>query len=114
MINLVRNVGSAVGVSLTTTVLSSSTQVNYNQLAEHASPFNRALGQNAASLMLGPKLPFGAENLSNMILGQSLIISYENTFLFMFYASLPVLAVILTLKKTNLLTAGQAPQMEAE
>ncbi|HEY2034219.1 MAG TPA: DHA2 family efflux MFS transporter permease subunit [Rhizomicrobium sp.] len=108
MLNLVRNVGSAVGVSLTTTVLSSSTQVNYNQLAEHASPFNRALAQNAPSLMLGPQLPFGAENLSGIILQQSMIISYANTFLFMFYASLPVLAVILTLKKTNLLTAGQS------
>jgi MFS transporter, DHA2 family, multidrug resistance protein len=112
MLNLMRNVGSAVGVSLTTTVLSSSTQVNYNQLAEHASPFNRALGQNAASLMLGPQMPFGAENLSNIILQQSLIISYANTFLFMFYASLPVLFVILTLRKTNLLTAGQTVQQQ--
>jgi DHA2 family multidrug resistance protein len=112
ILNLVRNVGSAVGVSLTTTVLSSSTQINYNQLAEHASPFNRALGQNAASLMLGPQMPFGAENLSNIILQQSLIISYQNTFLFMFYASLPVLFVILTLRKVNLLTAGQPDQQQ--
>jgi DHA2 family multidrug resistance protein len=114
ILNLVRNVGSAIGVSLTTTVLSSSTQTNYNQLAEFASPFNRALSQNAPSLMLGPQLPFGAQALSGIIEQQSQIISYGNTFLFMFYASLPVLAVILTLRKTNLLTAGQAPQMEAE
>jgi hypothetical protein len=72
------------------------------------------LGQNAASLMLGPQMPFGAQNLSGVIQQQSAIISYGNTFLFMFYASLPVLMVILTLKKTNLLTAGRAPQMEAE
>jgi hypothetical protein len=64
--------------------------------------------------MLGPQLPFGAQALSGIIEQQSQIISYGNTFLFMFYASLPVLAVILTLRKTNLLTAGQAPQMEAE
>jgi DHA2 family multidrug resistance protein len=118
ILNLVRNVGSAIGVSLTTTVLSSSVQVNYNQLAEHASPFNRALAQNAPSLLLGPQTPFGAQSLSGLITQQATIISYANTFLFMFYASLPVLLVILTLRKVNLLTAGkdvneQPSQMEA-
>jgi DHA2 family multidrug resistance protein len=116
ILNLIRNVGSAIGVSLTTTILTSSTQVNYNQLGENASPFNRALGQNAASLMLNPQLPLGAENLHGMILQQSLIISYADTFLFMFYASLPVLLVIVTLRKVNLLAPdGDTPpaQMEA-
>jgi DHA2 family multidrug resistance protein len=118
ILNLVRNVGSAIGVSLTTTVLSSSVQVNYNQLAEHASPFNRALGQNAPSLLLGPQTPFGAQAMSGLITQQATIISYANTFLFMFYASLPVLLIILTLRKVDLLKAGQAAkeqpsQMEA-
>jgi hypothetical protein len=105
-------VGSAIGVSISTTVLASSMQTMYNQLGQNATPFNRALGQNAASLMLNPQLPFGAENLHNVILQQSAIISYGNTFLFMFYASLPVLAVILTLKKTDLLAAGHAAERE--
>ncbi|HUB84589.1 MAG TPA: DHA2 family efflux MFS transporter permease subunit [Rhizomicrobium sp.] len=116
MLNLGRNVGSAIGVSLTTTVLSNSTQTVYSQLAENSSPFNRAFGMNAASLMLGPQTPFGAENLHRLILQQASIVAYSNTFLFMFYASLPVLAIILTLKKTNLLTAapGASPsRMEA-
>ena len=42
--NLMRNIGSAVGVSLTTTVLASSVQTIHSQLAHYASPFNRALG----------------------------------------------------------------------
>ncbi|MBS0274868.1 MAG: DHA2 family efflux MFS transporter permease subunit [Proteobacteria bacterium] len=112
VLNLTRNVGSAIGVSISTTVLADSMQTMYNQLGQNATPFNRALGQNAASLMLNPKLPFGAENLHGIILQQSAIISYGNTFLFMFYASLPVLAVILTLKKTDLLAAGHAAEQE--
>ncbi|MBS0276871.1 MAG: DHA2 family efflux MFS transporter permease subunit [Proteobacteria bacterium] len=112
ILNLVRNVGSAIGVSLTTTVLTNQTQVNYNQLGENATPFNRALSQNAPSLMLGPQLPFGAQNLHGIILEQSTIIAYTDTFLFMFYASLPVLLVILTLRKVNLLTAGQPGQQQ--
>jgi DHA2 family multidrug resistance protein len=116
VINLFRNVGSAIGVSLTTTVLTRTSQINYNQMAESASPFNRAFGQNAASMMLNPQLPFGAANLHMMVMQQSLVVSYSDTFLFMFYASLPVLFVIVMLKKVNLLTAGGQPspsQMEA-
>lgn len=116
VINLFRNVGSAIGVSLTTTVLTRTSQINYNQMAESASPFNRAFGQNAASMMLNPQMPFGAANLHMMVMQQSLIVSYSDTFLFMFYASLPVLFVIVMLKKVNLLTAGGQPspsQMEA-
>ncbi len=111
ILNLVRNVGSAVGVSVTTAVLGSSTQTMYSQLSENATPFNRALSQNAAGLMLGPQTPFGAQNLSGLILQQSTIIAYADTFLFMFYISLPVLLVILTLRKTQLLP-NAAPAQE--
>jgi len=47
-----------------------------------------------------------------MILEQSTVIAYTDTFLFMFYASLPVLLVILTLRKVNLLTAGQPGEQQ--
>ena len=101
VVNLARNVGSAVGVSLTTSVLASSTQIMYSQLAEHASPFNRALSQNAPSMLFNPQIPFGVQNLHGIILQQSSIIAYGNTFLFLFFASMPILLVILTLRKTS-------------
>ena len=44
--NLMRNIGSAVGVSLTTTILANSVQTIHAQLARYAAPFNRALGVN--------------------------------------------------------------------
>src|SRR6202050_3471725 len=84
IINLVRNVGSAIGVSVTTTVLTSSTQIMYAQLSAHASPFNRALGVNAPSLMLNPQIPLGATMLNGMVLQQASIAAYADVFLLMF------------------------------
>jgi DHA2 family multidrug resistance protein len=114
LLSLVRNMGAAIGVSLTATILARSTQTNYNQLATFASPFNRALGQNAASLMLGPQTPFGAANMSNLILQQSTIIAYANVFLFLFFISFPVLFVILGFRKQTVATAAAAPDTQME
>jgi DHA2 family multidrug resistance protein len=57
--NLMRNIGSAIGVSITTTVLSNSMQALHSQLAAHATPFNRALGVNGASMFFNPQIPSG-------------------------------------------------------
>lgn len=112
VLNLARNVGSAIGVSITTSVLTSSSQTVYSQLAAHASPFNRALSVNAPSMLLNPQMPLGAKFFDLMALQQSEIVAYSDTFLFMFYCSFPVLILILLLRKVDLLKAGR-PQVEA-
>jgi DHA2 family multidrug resistance protein len=111
-LSLIRNLGAAVGVSFTATLLTRSSQINYNQLAEHASPFNRALGQNAASLMMNTQIPFGVQTLNGLIVQQSTIIAYANVFLFLFFASIPVLGVILLFRKEDLLVSPGAPPIE--
>ncbi|MGD0863945.1 MAG: DHA2 family efflux MFS transporter permease subunit [Rhizomicrobium sp.] len=113
IINLVRNVGSAIGVSVTTTFLSNNTQIMYAQLSVHASPFNRALGVNAPSLFLNPQMPLGVSILHGMVLQQATIAAYADVFLLMFYISLPILILILFLQKTVLLPAA-APVNEME
>jgi MFS transporter, DHA2 family, multidrug resistance protein len=116
IINLIRNVGSAIGVSVTSTALAFSTQTMYSQLAAHASPFNRALGVNAPSLYLNPQLPFGVAMMNGVTLQQATIVAYSDVFLLMFYISLPILLLIMTLPKTVLLpaTAAAAPPSEME
>ncbi len=65
--NLMRNIGSAVGVSLTTAVLGGSAQIAHALLTGHATQFNRALGVNGPSMMMNPQIPFGLQNLNGMI-----------------------------------------------
>ena len=114
LINLIRNVGMAVGVSITTTVLASGVQIAHSQLAEHVTPFNRALSQNAPSLMWNPQLPFGLQQLNGVVEYNAQVIAYANDFLFMFFISLPALLVIFLMKKPVLSQQQQPLEAVAE
>jgi DHA2 family multidrug resistance protein len=109
--NLVRNIGSAIGVSVTSTLLAYSVQAIHAQLAGYASPFNRALGVNGPSLMMNPQIPFGLANLNSLIEYRAQVQAYANDFLFMFLVSLPVFAIIWLMKRPSF-AAGQTPKTE--
>ncbi len=111
LINLIRNVGMAVGVSITTTVLAASVQTAHSQLAEHVTLFNRALTTNAPSMMWNPQLPFGLQQLNRVVEYNAQVIAYANDFLFMFFISVPALLVIFLMKKPML--GGQQAPLEA-
>ena len=103
VVNLMRNVGSAIGISITTTVLAAGIQTAHARLAEYVTPFNRGLGVNAPSMMWNPNLPFGARQLNGVIEQNAQIIAYANDFLFMFFISLPALAVIYLMRRPPML-----------
>jgi len=108
---LMRNIGSAIGVSLTSSILASSIQTIHAQLSGHASPFNRALGVNGPSMQMNPQIPFGLANLNSLIEYRAQVQAYANDFLFMFLISLPVFAVIWLMKRPSF-SAGATPKME--
>jgi DHA2 family multidrug resistance protein len=109
--NLMRNIGSAMGVSLTSTILANSIQTIHAQLAGQASVFNRALGVNGPSLMMNPEIPFGLANLNSLIEYRAQVQAYSNDFLFMFVVSLPVFAIIWLMKRPSF-AAGATPKIE--
>jgi DHA2 family multidrug resistance protein len=110
--NLMRNIGSAVGVSITTVVLSNSIQAIHSQLAQHASPFNRALGVNSASMFFNPQIPFGLAGFNGLLQYRATVQAYANDFLFMFYISLPVFLVIWMMRRPSF-AASAPPPIEA-
>ena len=109
--NLVRNIGSAVGVSVTTSVLSSAAQTMHSQLSSYASPFNRALGVNAPAMLMNPQMPFGLGNLNGLIEIRAQTIAFSNDFLFMFYVGIPALGAIWLMKRPQF-SPISAPQVE--
>ncbi len=109
--NLMRNIGSAIGVSLTSTILANSIQTIHAQLAGQASVFNRALGVNGPSLMMSPQIPFGLANLNSLIEYRAQVQAYSNDFLFMLVVSLPVFVIIWLMKRPSF-TAGATPKLE--
>jgi DHA2 family multidrug resistance protein len=109
--NLMRNIGSAIGVSLTSTILANSVQTIHAQLAGRASMFNRALGVNGPSMYMNPQIPFGLANLNSLIEYRAQVQAYANDFLFMFVISMPVFAIIWLMKRPSF-AAGQTPKVE--
>jgi DHA2 family multidrug resistance protein len=108
LMNLIRNVGSAIGVSIITTIVSNSAQILHAQNAAHASPFNRALGINGPSLYYDVQLPTGLQMFDGLIQARSAVDAYSNAFLFMFYATLPAFIIIWMLRRPNL--TGEVPK----
>ena len=101
VINLVRNLGSAIGVSVTSTFFANAVQSAHANLAAFASPLNRNLAQNAPSMMWNPRLPFGATMLNAVIARNAQLIAYANDFLFMFALSVPALVAIFLMRKST-------------
>ncbi len=99
MINLVRNVGSAIGISITSTALAFAAQTAHANLTAHINPFNRALDVNAPSMMLNPHLPFGQAQLLGLIDRNALIVAYSDVFYLMLLLSLPAFLVLMLIPR---------------
>ncbi len=102
IMNLLRNIGAAFSVSLTTMVLTRSTQIVHAQVAGNIDPFNRALGVNAQAMMWNPQMPFGLASLDSVISRAALQIAYANDFLFLFYTSIPALLLVWLMRRPTL------------
>src|SRR5262245_25022118 len=102
IMNLLRNIGGAFSVSLTTSVLSASAFTVHAQVAEHVDPFNRALGVNAPSMMWNPQMPFALAQINGMISRAALEIAYSNDFLFLFYTSIPAVLLVWLMRRPQL------------
>jgi DHA2 family multidrug resistance protein len=114
VMNLVRNIGSAIGISVTTTVLSDSMQAIHSQLIVYATPFNRALAINAPSLYYDLQLPTTRAMFNDAIEIRSAIEAYANDFLFMFYVTLIAFPVIWMLHRPAYSSSGHSrPRVEA-
>jgi DHA2 family multidrug resistance protein len=99
LFSLSRNIGSAIGITATSVILSSSVQTLHAQYSEQITPFNRALQSGAAGLFLGPTTPFGAQGIDAQIQYHALVASYANDFLLMFWVCVPLLPLLFFMKR---------------
>jgi len=90
LLSLMRNAGSALGVSIVATMLARNAQIAHAQIAESITPFNRMLQQHGAYFLWNPITMRGRTGLNEEITRQALAISYSNDFLLMFWIVIPV------------------------
>jgi len=98
--SLVRNIGSAIGISVTSFLLTQNTQIVHSQLAESVTPFNRMLQTDAAYLLWNTTLPTGIAALNTEVTRQASIIAYSDDFKFLFYLTLLTAVLVLFMRPT--------------
>jgi DHA2 family multidrug resistance protein len=92
--SLMRNLGSAVGISVTGALLEMNTQANHAMIAEAVTPFNRALREGAAAAVWNPYSIHGAAVLDQVITRQASTIAYIDNFKLMFVLSVVALPLL--------------------
>jgi DHA2 family multidrug resistance protein len=93
--SLIRNVGSAIGISIFEALITQNTQIEHSVLAPFSSGLNRVLQMPPGMRqMLSPSTPHGAALFNQMIERQSQIIAYNDDFWLMMAIALPILLLL--------------------
>jgi DHA2 family multidrug resistance protein len=96
LLSLLRNVGSAIGISITGTMVTRNEQVEHSILSGFVTPLNRAF--DGAASALSPVTAHGAQMLDALVSRQAEIIAYNNDWKLMMLMSLPMLLLLLLMR----------------
>jgi MFS transporter, DHA2 family, multidrug resistance protein len=100
LFSLARNIGAAIGVSVTTSLLAHNTQALHEVIGASVNPFNRALqALSSANEWLDPASRGGAAMLDRMVGHQAQIIAYVNDYVLMIFTTLPALLLLLLMRR---------------
>lgn len=95
--NLLRNIGSAIGISIVQTLLTQNTQIMHATLAEHITPYVLQHPAFAAS-HINPADPVGLRLLNDQLTRQAAMIAYNNDYQLMMVVTIAVLPLLLLLR----------------
>jgi MFS transporter, DHA2 family, multidrug resistance protein len=98
--SLSRNIGSAIGISVTSFSLTRGIQATHADIAAGVNPFDRVLqGNDTVAHMLDPATRHGAALLDQMVTHQAQIIAYNNDFRLMMLTIIPPLLLLLLMRR---------------
>ncbi len=112
LLSLFRNVGSAIGVSVTSALLAHNTQILHEQIGGYVTPFNRALQAAGVHRLLDPATAQGAALLDRTINQQAQIIAYNDDYKLMILTTLPTILLLLVMRRPAR-AAAAAPDAHA-
>ena len=100
LFSLARNIGAAIGVSVTSSMLARNTQVLHSEIGGSVNPFNRALQDGGVvQQYLDPTTRHGAVTLDHMVNHQAQIIAYVNDYKMMIFTTLPALLLLFLMRR---------------
>ena len=106
LLSLVRNVGSAVGVSATSALLARNIQIAHADIAANVTPFHPlARGVGLAGGMLDPTTSKGAALLNSLINQQATTIAYLDDFKAMLIVTAPTVLLLFLMRRPRTVAA---------
>jgi len=99
LFNLSRNIGSSVGISVVTSLLTENTQANHADIVQHVTAVNRVFESPAIAQFWNPTTDAGRAALDAMITQQAQIIAYIDDFKLLMIATLVVIPLLIVFKK---------------
>lgn len=112
LFTLVRNIGSSIGISIVTVLLTRNIQVNHAELSANLTPYNQNLAAALPQALRGD--PGALAQLDALVNNQAAMISYVNDFKLMMIVTLCALPLVLLLRKPKFAgtAAPQAAHMD--
>jgi len=96
--NLLRNIGSAIGISVVQLLLTRNTQIMHAHLVEHITPYNlNNLAYGASHI--NPASKIGMATLNGIITNQAAMIAYIDDFKLMMIITIAVIPLLFLLRK---------------
>jgi DHA2 family multidrug resistance protein len=116
LFSLMRNIGAAIGVSVTSAMLAHNTQALHAEISASVNPFNRALQSGGAiGRFWDPATQHGAALLDRVVNQQAQIVAYIDDYHMMIFTTLPALLLLLVMRRprrTGGLSADSHAAME--
>jgi DHA2 family multidrug resistance protein len=99
LFSLLRNIGAAIGVSVTSSLLAHNSQAMHEMIGASVTPFNRALGAiGPVHQWLDPGTRGGAALLDRMVNQQAQIVAYVDDYVLLIMTTLPALLLLLLMR----------------
>ena len=92
--NLARNVGSSIGISIVSALLTRTTQVNHADITQYVTAVNRQFGNPIVAQTLNPLTASGRAALDALITQQSQVIAYNDDYKLLMIATLAVIPLL--------------------
>jgi DHA2 family multidrug resistance protein len=102
LFSLFRNIGAAIGVSVTSSMLVHNTQVLHAEIGGGVTPFNRALMDGGrVEHFWDPATRHGAAMLDSVVNQQAQIIAYVDDYKMMIFTTAPMLLLLLLMRRSR-------------
>jgi DHA2 family multidrug resistance protein len=112
LFSLVRNLGSSIGVSVVSMLLTRNIQVNHTELSTYINPYNPNLWAASPSAASGD--PTALSQMDGMVNMQAQMISYNNDFKLLMLMTLAAVPFVILLRKPKAAPAGGAPAVHMD